>query len=117
MQLPDVLCAAMALTADERLRLVDAIALVDDWQVDIVDRLTSEGNLESIDKLVRPIATGTEPANNRKAYSVDDLALLKEIAAIKPGSMEERPQMRRAAKKLGRTYKAIAEKIRTIRAE
>ena len=36
-KLSDVLCAAMALTPEDRLKLVDAIAIIDDWQIDIVD--------------------------------------------------------------------------------
>ena len=117
MKLSDVLSAAMALTADERLRLVDAIAIIDDWQIDIVDKPQAEEKV-SQDLLRGVVGVWPQPkSRNRQAYSVDDLALLQEIAAIEPGSMEERPQMRRAAKKLGRTYKAIAEKIRTIRAK
>ena len=38
MKLSDVLCAAMALTPEDRLKLVDAIAIVDDWRIDIVDK-------------------------------------------------------------------------------
>ena len=38
MKLSDVLCAAMVLSPEDRLRLVDAIAVVDDWHVDIVDK-------------------------------------------------------------------------------
>ena len=38
-QLSDVLCAAMALTPEDRLKLVDAIAIVDEWHLDIVDKL------------------------------------------------------------------------------
>ena len=37
-KLSDVLAAAMALTPEDRLRLVDAIAVVDDWRIDIVDK-------------------------------------------------------------------------------
>ena len=37
-QLSDVLCAAMALTPEDRLKLVDAIAIVDEWRIDIVDK-------------------------------------------------------------------------------
>lgn len=38
MKLSDVLCAAMVLSPEDRLRLVDAIAIVDDWRIDIVDK-------------------------------------------------------------------------------
>ena len=37
-KLSDVLCAAMVLTPEDRLKLVDAIAIVDDWRIDIVDK-------------------------------------------------------------------------------
>jgi hypothetical protein len=39
MKLSDVLAAAMALTPEDRLKLVDAIAIVDEWHLDIVDKL------------------------------------------------------------------------------
>jgi hypothetical protein len=39
MKLSDVLAAAMALTPEDRLKLVDAIAIIDDWRIDIVDKL------------------------------------------------------------------------------
>ena len=29
----------MALTPEDRLKLVDAIAIIDDWRIDIVDKL------------------------------------------------------------------------------
>ena len=38
MKLSDVLCAAMALSPEDRLKLVDAIAIVDEWHLDIVDK-------------------------------------------------------------------------------
>ena len=122
MKLPDVLSAAMALTADERLRLVDAIALVDDWQIDIVDGLSRKTNWDAVDKLVRPIAKGLEPHNNRKAYTGEELVALHEIASrmdtdLSFGDKQQREAIAEAAKRFGRTYKAIAEKIRTIRAE
>jgi hypothetical protein len=40
-KLSDVLAAAMALTPEDRLKLVDAIAIVDEWHLDIVDKLES----------------------------------------------------------------------------
>lgn len=119
MKLPDVLSAAMALTADERLRLVDAIAIIDDWHVDIVDKPKTMAEAIAEDRL---IATGSEPANNRKAYTGEELVALHEIASrmdtdLSFGDKQQREAIAEAAKRLGRTYKAIAEKIRTIRAE
>ena len=122
MQLSDVLAAALALTPDERLRLVDAIAIIDDWQIDIVDGSNSKANWEAVDKLVRPIANKLEPHNNRKAYTGEELVALHELASrmdtdLSFGDKQQREAIAEAAKRLGRTYKAIAEKIRTIRAE
>ena len=122
MKLSDVLAAAMALTPEERLRLVDAIALVDDWRVDIVDGSNRKTNWEAVDKLVRPIAKGLEPANNRRAYTTEELVALHELASrmdtdLSFGDKQQREAIAEAAKRFGRTYKAIAEKIRTIRAE
>ncbi len=115
-QLSDVLCAAMALSPEDRLRLVDAIAVVDDWRIDIVDK--PEAVAEAIAE-AKPKAT--EPANNRKAYSVEDLLPLHEITNRMGtdssfGYEQQRQAIKQAAKQLGRTEKAIAEKIRTIRA-
>ena len=109
MKLPDVLSAAMALTLDERLRLVDAIAIVDDWQIDIVDKPQADTEL-------RP------KSRNRKSYTGEELVALHEIASrmdtdLSFGEKQQREAITEAAKRFGRTYKAIAEKIRTIRAE
>lgn len=122
MKLSDVLCAAMVLTPEDRLKLVDAIAIIDDWRIDIVDKPNSETDWDAIDKLVRPIAQGLEPANNRKPYTLEDLLPLHEITSRMDtdssfGSEQQRQAIKQAAKQLGRTEKAIAEKIRTIRAE
>ena len=119
MKLSDVLAAAMALTPDERLRLVDAIALVDDWQIDIVDKPKTMAEAIAEDRL---IATGSEPASNRKAYTGEELVALHELALrmdsdLSFGEKQQREAIAETAKRLGRTYKAIAEKIRTIRAE
>jgi hypothetical protein len=117
MKLSDVLAAAMALTPEDRLKLVDAIAVVDDWRIDIVDKPKTMA--EAI-AAVKPKAT--EPANNRKAYTGKEVTELYEIASRMDtdssfGEKQQRKAITEAAKRLGRTEKAIAEKIRTIRAE
>ena len=116
MKLSDVLCAAMALTPEDRLKLVDAIAVVDDWHVDIVDKpkTFAEAIAEAKPK-------GLEPANNRKEYTGKEVTELYEIASRMNtdssfGEKQQREAITEAAKRLGRSYKAIAEKIRTIRA-
>ena len=122
MELSDVLAAAMALTADERLRLVDAIAIIDDWQVDIADKPQAEAKV-SQDLLRGVVGVWTQPkSRNRKAYTGEELVALHEIASrmdtdLSFGDKQQREAITEAAKRLGRTYKAIAEKIRTIRAE
>ena len=121
MKLSDVLSAAMALTPEDRLKLVDAIAIVDDWRIDIVDKSEVSDNWDAIDKLVRPIKKGLEPANNRKPYTLEDLLPLHEITSRMDtdssfGHEQQRQAIKQAAKQLGRTEKAIAKKIRTMRA-
>ena len=121
MKLSDVLSAAMALTPDERLRLVDAIALVDDWQIDIVDKPQAEEKV-SQDLLRGVVGVWPQPkSRNRKEYTGEELVALHEIASrmdtdLSFGEKQQREAIAEAAKRLGRTYKAIAEKIRTIRA-
>jgi hypothetical protein len=117
MKLSDVLAAAMALTPEDRLKLVDAIAVVDDWRIDIVDKPETVADAIAEAKL-----KSLEPTNNRKAYSVDDLSPLYDISFRMDtdssfGSEQQRQAIKQAAKQLGRTEKAIAEKIRTISAE
>ncbi len=116
MKLSDVLCAVMVLSPDDRLRLVDAIAIVDDWRIDIVDKseAMAEARAEANPKSL-------EPANSRKAYTFEDLLPLHEITNRMNtdssfGNEQQRQAIKQAAKQLGRTEKAIAEKIRTIMA-
>jgi hypothetical protein len=121
-QLSDVLAAAMALTPYERARLVDAIILVDDWQVDIADKPQAEAKV-SQDLLRGVVGVWAQPeSRNRKAYTTEELIKLHELAGrmdtdLSFGEKQQREAIAEAAKRLGRTYKAIAEKIRTIRAE
>ena len=116
MKLSDVLAAAMALTPEDRLKLVDAIAIIDDWRIDIVDKLEAVA-----EKMTEAKPKGLEPANNRKEYTGREVTELYEIASRMDtdssfGEKQQREAITEAAKRLGRTYKAIAEKIRTIRA-
>jgi hypothetical protein len=99
MKLSDVLSAALTLTPNERLRLVDAIALVDDWQIDIVDKPQAE---------VEP-----QPKSRRggKYYKGESLEILRraffrysnQLATEK----EKRQIINETAKQLGRTYSGI----------
>ena len=119
MKLSDVLAGAMALSAKDRLKLVDAIAIIDDWHVDIVDKPKTMA--EAIAK-ANLNAKGIKPANNRKSYTGEELVALHELASrmdtdLSFGEKQQREAITEAAKRFGRTYKAIAEKIRTIRAE
>ena len=122
LKLLDVLAAALALTPDERLRLVDAIALVDDWHVDIVDKPKTEDKV-SQDLLRGIVGVWAQPkSRNRKSYTGEELVALHELASrmdtdLSFGEKQQREAITEAAKRFGRTYKAIAEKIRTIRAE
>ena len=116
MKLSDVLCAAMALTPEDRLKLVDAIAIVDEWHLDIVDKLEAVA-----DAIAEAKPKELNPANNRKEYTGKEVTELYEIASRMNtdssfGSEQQRQAIKQAAKQLGRTEKAIAEKIRTIRA-
>jgi hypothetical protein len=116
MKLSDVLAAAMALTPEDRLKLVDAIAIVDEWHLDIVDKLEAVA-----EKMTEAKPKAIEPANNRKEYTGREVTELYEIASRMDtdssfGEKQQREAITEAAKRLGRTYKAIAEKIRTIRA-
>jgi hypothetical protein len=122
MKLSEVLAAALALTPNERLRLVDAIALVDDWHVDIVDKPEAEEKV-SQDLLRGVVGVWEQPkSRNRKAYTTEELIKLHELASRMDTDLffcekQQREAITEAAKRFGRTYKAIAEKIRTIRAE
>lgn len=105
----------MALTPDERLRLVDAIALVDDWHVDIVDKPKTTG--QAIAK-ARPIAKGLDPANKWKGfkhYKGESLEILRRAYFRYSNQLatgEERRQIvAETAEQLGRSYSGIYNKF------
>ena len=112
MKLSDVLSAAMALTADERLRLVDAIAIIDDWQVDISDKPQAEAKV-SQDLLRGVVGVWTQPKSRKggKYYKGESLEILRrayfrysnQLATEK----EKRQIINETAAQLGRTYSGI----------
>ena len=108
-QLSDVLAAAMALTPEDRLRLVDAIAVADDWRIDIVDKpqTMAEAIAEAKPKSL-------EPANNRKGgkyYKGESLEILRQ-GYFRYSNQLATPKEKQAiisetARQLGRTYSGI----------
>jgi len=106
MKLSDVLCAAMALTPEDRLKLVDAIAVVDDWHVDIVDK----------PEAVTEPKAAAKNKNHNERYTSEELAELQEIASrtyfdSSFGSKDRTKAIQRVAKKYGRTADAIRTKV------
>ena len=121
MKLSDVLAAAMALTADERLRLVDAIALVDDWHVDIVNKPQAETKV-SQDLLRGVVGVWPQPKkkNHGKPYSAEELNTLQQIIIRADTDMsytkkDRLKDMRKASREFGRDFEAIRNKMQRLR--
>ena len=115
MKLPDVLAAAMALSAEDRLKLVDAIAIIDDWHVEIVDKPKTMA--EAIAE-ARPIATGIGPANKWKGfkhYKGESLEILRRAYSRYSNQLATGEERRRivaeTAEQLGRSYSGIYNKF------
>jgi len=103
MTFDQILSAVYAMPRAERDRLYHAIVFIDGW--------CKADECDSVPK---------RHANNRKAYTGEELVALHEIASridtdCSFGEKQQREAIQQAAKRLGRTEKAIAEKIRTIR--
>ena len=117
MKLSDVLAATFALSRQERHVLFQTIAVAENWGIAVEGEWINAKKAEAAQE-----PTALEPANNRKAYTTEELVALHEIASrmdayLPFGKKQRREAITEAAKRFGRTYKAIAEKIRTIRAE
>lgn len=120
-KLSDVLAAAMALTPEDRLKLVDAIAIIDDWQIDIVDK--PEAVAEASQDLLRGVV-GVWPQpkkkNHGKPYTTEELSTLQQIIIRADTDMsytkkERLKDMRRASREFGRDFEAIRNKIQKLR--
>lgn len=111
MTLDNVISAAFTLSRQDRQKLFETIAVADGLAITVesgwVGDITAKSNAERL-------------ANNRKAYTGEDLVALHEISSRMDtdcsfGEKQQREAIQLLAKRLGRTEKAIAEKIRTMR--